>query len=206
MGGNANQRAEWLRSVKAAGIDRWPPDLACIFLSGGNAMDHISACKEQGRTALALATTAQVTARVQAFNAKTDEFLTIGPIDPAELAARIKLLATGAAVPAEVRLIHTGVPQDNATLVLDSRTFALQGREIKLMQMLLDAQGGFVTHTSLLTKLWGEQARNRRHYLRVVVSKLRGRIEPEPELPRYILTEPAIGYRLGDGTARLHMP
>ena len=59
--------------------------------------------------------------------------------------------------------------------------------------------GKVVTHRKLLQSVWGWQSSEQTEYLRVIVNQLRRKIEPDPQHPRYILTEPWVGYRLNPG-------
>jgi two-component system KDP operon response regulator KdpE len=68
--------------------------------------------------------------------------------------------------------------------------------EYKLLATLVHYAGKVVTHRQLLQEFWGEQARHDAHYLWVYMSQLRHKLEPEPARPRYLLTEPGVGYRL----------
>jgi two-component system KDP operon response regulator KdpE len=68
--------------------------------------------------------------------------------------------------------------------------------EYKLLTTLVHYAGKVVTHRQLLHEVWGEHARHDAHYLWVYMSQLRHKLEPEPARPRYLLTEPGVGYRL----------
>ena len=68
--------------------------------------------------------------------------------------------------------------------------------EYKLLTTLVHYAGKVVTHRQLLHEVWGEHARHDAHYLWVYMSQLRHKLEPEPVRPRYLLTEPGVGYRL----------
>ena len=56
--------------------------------------------------------------------------------------------------------------------------------------------GKLVTHRQLLNEVWGPQYGSETHYLRVHVAHIRAKIEPDPQRPRYLLTDPGVGYRL----------
>lgn len=68
--------------------------------------------------------------------------------------------------------------------------------EYKLLATLVHHAGKVVTQRQLLHEVWGEHARHDAHYLWVYMSQLRYKLEPEPARPRYLLTEPGVGYRL----------
>jgi two-component system KDP operon response regulator KdpE len=75
--------------------------------------------------------------------------------------------------------------------------------EYKLLATLVHYAGKVVTHRQLLQEVWGDHAMHEAHYLWVYMSQLRHKLEPEPARPRYLLTEPGVGYRLrADETSR----
>lgn len=67
--------------------------------------------------------------------------------------------------------------------------------EFELLTLFIENRGKVVTHQSILGKIWGDKAGDQMHYLRVYINNLRRKIEPNPSIPRLILTEPGIGYR-----------
>lgn len=154
---------------------------------------------EQGCTVLALATVARKSQRQAALEQGVHEFLTTGPIEPAQLSARLDLLAGRPALPAEI-----SYDPDAARLSLCDRTHSLNEREAALIGVLIGARGGFVTHDRLMESIWGTRITERQN-LRVAINRLRKRVEPEPDLPRYLLAEPAIGYRIGRPAGDDHM-
>ncbi len=129
--------------------------------------------------------------RSAALAAGSAEFLKTGPLEPAQLAARLRLICCGDALPASLTL-----DRDEARLTVDGIVHALTEREMALMQALLAARGGYVTHDALLQAVWQGRYDDRQH-LRVAINRLRRRVEPEPDMPRYLLSEPGIGYRIG---------
>ena len=68
--------------------------------------------------------------------------------------------------------------------------------EYKLLITLLKHSGKVLTHRFLLREVWGPQETQETHYVRVFVASLRRKLEADPARPRYILTEPGVGYRL----------
>jgi two-component system KDP operon response regulator KdpE len=68
--------------------------------------------------------------------------------------------------------------------------------EFRLVSMLARNAGRVVTQADLLTKVWGPEYRHESHLLRVNIARLRGKIEPEPGAPKFIVTRPGIGYTL----------
>ena len=72
----------------------------------------------------------------------------------------------------------------------------LSPKEYKLLRYFMQNAGKMIMHTQLLTELWGRAHEDNIQYLRIYVGQLRQKIEPNPTHPRYIITEPGIGYRL----------
>jgi two-component system KDP operon response regulator KdpE len=68
--------------------------------------------------------------------------------------------------------------------------------EWKVFETLLSKLGGLVPQKELLQAVWGDAYEKETNYLRLYISQLRKKLEPNPQLPMYILTEPGIGYRL----------
>ncbi len=65
-----------------------------------------------------------------------------------------------------------------------------------MLKYLATNSGKVMTHRVLLRAVWGPEYEDEAHYLRVFIGQLRRKIEPDPSRPRYLLTEPGIGYRL----------
>jgi two-component system KDP operon response regulator KdpE len=72
----------------------------------------------------------------------------------------------------------------------------LTAKEYALLRMLVVHRGKVVTHTQILRELWGPQAAEQTHYLRVYITRLRQKLEDNPSTPRHLRTESGIGYRL----------
>jgi len=67
---------------------------------------------------------------------------------------------------------------------------------LKLLTVLVKHAGKVLTHRQLLSEVWGPGSGNETHYLRVYMNQLRQKIEADPAQPRFLLTEPGVGYRL----------
>ena len=68
--------------------------------------------------------------------------------------------------------------------------------EFDLLSQLAEHPGRLVTHRQLLQEVWGPGYEDETHYLRVHFAHIRAKLEPDPANPRYVITEPGIGYRL----------
>ncbi|MBS7671062.1 response regulator transcription factor [Croceicoccus gelatinilyticus] len=173
--------------------------IAFVSLDLPDAPDRIATRLRAGRKVIAPATVARKSQRVAALSLGAHEFLTLGPLDPDQLSARLDLLAGRSALPVDMALdARCGV------LSLGDGAHALNEREARLFAVLLDRRGGFATHDELLQEVWGSREYDRQK-LRVLINRLRKRIEPEPDMPRYLLAEAAIGYRIGRPASHRHI-
>ncbi len=84
---------------------------------------------------------------------------------------------------------------------LAGKPVKLTRKEFDLLEMLVRNVGRVVTHRQLLTAVWGPSHVDDLQYLRVFVGQLRQKLEPEPDHPRWLLTEPGVGYRLNAESA-----
>ena len=78
----------------------------------------------------------------------------------------------------------------------------LTPHEFTFLSLLVRNEGKLLTHKTILEEVWGHAYAAESHYLHVYVSQLRRKLEPDPARPRYILTEPGVGYRLVDPSRR----
>jgi two-component system KDP operon response regulator KdpE len=88
------------------------------------------------------------------------------------------------------------VDRPRRRVTLDGREVQLTPTEYELLKVLVNQAGRVLTHRQLLREVWGKEYELDTHTLRVNVSNLRRKIEPDPARPRYLVTEPGVGYRL----------
>jgi two-component system KDP operon response regulator KdpE len=74
----------------------------------------------------------------------------------------------------------------------------LTPREFELLTLLVSHAGRVLTHRSIQKAIWGSPAGDQPEHLRVLMGQLRKKIEPDPARPRYLITEPWVGYRFAD--------
>jgi two-component system, OmpR family, KDP operon response regulator KdpE len=139
------------------------------------------------------------TDKVQALDAGADDFVT-KPFKTQELLARIR--AALRRLPVSTDTPANNIMLDGIEINLSTRRVIVKGNAVRLtpkefdvLQYLISNANVPVPHTKLLQAVWGPDYGGEVEYLRVFVNQLRKKIEPEPAKPRYILTEPWVGYR-----------
>jgi two-component system KDP operon response regulator KdpE len=138
--------------------------------------------------------------KVRALDAGADDYIT-KPFGTDELLARLRAVLRRVADDGGEPSVTIG----DLTVDLASHAVTVGGEEIHLtpiefdlLRALAQHRGRLVTHRQLLHEVWGPGYENETHYLRVHVAHIRSKLEPEPSRPRYVITEPGIGYRLRD--------
>ena len=90
------------------------------------------------------------------------------------------------------------IDRDRFRVLRDGEEVRLTPKEFELLTYLAQHPGRVLTHRAILKAIWGPHATDQPEHLRVLVGSLRKKIEPDPSSPRYILTEPWVGYRFAD--------
>jgi two-component system KDP operon response regulator KdpE len=183
----------------------WTPDLVVTDLSMPN-MDGLELCRRLRGTSqvpiIVLSVRGEERTKVQALDAGADDYVT-KPFGIEELLARVR--ASLRRVPAEngqVSVIEAGefrIDLAAHKVTVRRREVHLTPKEFDLLVYLARHAGRVVTHRALLGAIWGGQSTEQVEYLRVFVGQLRKKLEPESSSPRYIVTEPWVGYRFEPG-------
>jgi two-component system KDP operon response regulator KdpE len=139
--------------------------------------------------------------KVRALDVGADDYVT-KPFGAEELTARIRAalrrsdsatLTTGPIVRGSMV-----IDQERFRVLRDGDELRLTPKEFELLLYLALRPGRVLTHRAILKAIWGINAVNQPEHLRVLIGALRKKIEPNPSSPKYILTEPWVGYRFAD--------
>jgi two-component system KDP operon response regulator KdpE len=183
----------------------WMPHLVITDLSMPN-MNGLELCRRLRAITsvpiIILSVRGEEKIKIEALDAGADDYVT-KPFGMAELVARVR-----------AALRRSPVPDDRATILevddfrIDLETRAvrvgdnsirLSPKEFELLVYFIRHPGKVLTHRNLLSAIWGGNSVEQTEYLRVFIRHLRQKIEPVPSRPRYIRTEPWIGYRFVPG-------
>lgn len=132
-----------------------------------------------------------------------DDYVT-KPFRARELSSRIRAVlrrTQGGASPesAIVKIDdRLSVDYNRREVIVEGERVSLRPTEFRLLYHLIENAGWVVPHETLLAKVWGYEYQEEVHYLRLYITYLRKKIEPDPSNPKYILTERGVGYRFVD--------
>ncbi len=136
--------------------------------------------------------------KIAALDAGADDYLT-KPFGTGELLARMRVALRRQMNKPDDPILQV----DNLKMDVSRRIVTVQGslisltpNEYEILRLLLQNAGKVLTHHQLLRQVWGTAYESEMHILRVNISNLRRKIEPDPARPTYIRTEPGVGYRL----------
>ena len=136
--------------------------------------------------------------KISALDAGADDYLT-KPFSIGELMARIRVAVRHVAQPQDLPTFRVGdlmVDMTRRLVTVRGEPVALTPTEYDILRILVNHVDRVLTHGQLLRAVWGDAYSEESHLLRVNVSNLRRKIEPDASRPTYILTEPGVGYRM----------
>jgi two-component system KDP operon response regulator KdpE len=153
------------------------------------------------RPVIVLSARGQESDKISALDAGADDYLT-KPFGAGELLARMRVALRhydrASGEPEDPVVSFGSVIVDRATrrVTRDGADVHLTPREYRLLLALVKHAGKVLTHQQLLKEVWGPNAVRETHYLRVYMAQLRHKLEEDPARPRFLTTEPGVGYRL----------
>lgn len=180
----------------------WTPDMVITDLAMPN-MGGLELCRRLRSTTqipiVVLSVRGEEKTKVQALDAGADDYVT-KPFGMEELLARVRanLRRTATSDSDEQKIIAAGDLKIDLTahqVTLQDKEVHLTPKEFDLLVYLARRPGKVVSHRALLGAIWGGNSTEQVEYLRVFVGQLRKKLEPDSSSPRYIVTEPWVGYR-----------
>jgi two-component system, OmpR family, KDP operon response regulator KdpE len=180
----------------------WTPDLVITDLRMPN-MDGVELCRnlraKSGIPIIVLSVRNEERTKVEALDAGADDYVT-KPFSVDELLARVRaaLRRVSAAPQPESDVIEVGhfrIDTQAHSVQVKGREVRLTPKEFDILSYLAQHPERVVTHRALLAAVWGGTNTEQPEYLRVFIGHLRKKLEPDETSPRYISTEPWIGYR-----------
>jgi two-component system, OmpR family, KDP operon response regulator KdpE len=180
------------------------PDIILMDLGlpDGDGIDLTRRIREWARTPIVvISARGQERDKVAALDAGADDYLT-KPFGVGELLARLRVALRHAARGPDASPEPVFAVGDLRVDLVRRQVFAAGGEvhltptEYKLLTTLVRHAGRVLTHRQLLKDVWGPNAVEHSHYVRVYMTQLRHKLEADPTRPRYLLTEPGVGYRL----------
>lgn len=185
-------------------LDREKPDLIVLDL-GLPDIDGVDLCRQIRESVSApivvLSARGAEGDKVRALDVGADDYVT-KPFGAEELLARIRaaLRRSDAPSPPSESIVRGTlvIDRERFRVLRDGEELRLTPKEFELLTYLAQHPGRVLTHRAILKAIWGPNAVDQPEHLRVLVGALRKKIEPNPSAPKYILTEPWIGYRFAD--------
>ena len=179
----------------------WAPDLLITDLSmpGFDGLELCSRIRQLSEVPiLVLSVNEDEPTKVKALDFGADDFVT-KPFGMAELNARVRALLRRTAPPleneTEIEVGDFKIDPQQRRVEVAGKLVHLTPKEFDLIQFFLANRGKVLTHRAILSAIWGPGSREQPEYLRVFIGNLRKKLEPDSRAPKYLKTEPWIGYR-----------
>ncbi len=179
------------------------PDLVLLDLRLPGGMDGFEICRRIREFSMVpvvmLTASAREEEKLEGFDAGADDYIT-KPFSARELLARVQAVLRRTQVkqdsPAVIEVGELTINLASQRVSVAGEPVHLTPTEYRLLLALARQPDRVMTHTALLTEVWGIEYRDEVDYLRTYIRYLRQKLEPDPSNPRYLITRPGVGYSL----------
>jgi len=192
----AGTKAEALAALASRPPDALVLDLVLPDGQGVEVCEQVR--RWSGLPILVLSAVGDEREKVRALDAGADDYVT-KPFGTDELLARLRAVLRRSADiggSPQLKIGELIIDVLDRQVVRAGAEVHLTPIEFDLLSVLAQHHGRLVTHRQLLREVWGPEYGEETHYLRVHVAHIRAKLEADPSRPRYLLTEPGVGYRL----------
>ncbi|HEV8494020.1 MAG TPA: response regulator transcription factor [Candidatus Angelobacter sp.] len=179
----------------------WLPDLVITDLSmpGYTGLELCERIRQLSEVpVLVLSVKEDEPTKVKAFDLGADDYVA-KPFGMAELTARVRALLRRTIMQPQADAAYEAgdfkIDPRQRLVEVNGKAVHLTPKEYDLIQYFLSNRGKVLTHRAILTTIWGSNSTEQPEYLRVFIANLRKKLEQNPRAPKYIKTEPWIGYR-----------
>jgi two-component system KDP operon response regulator KdpE len=189
------------RALEAVALEL--PDLVLLDLRLPGGMDGFEICRRIREFSMVpvvmLTASAREEEKLAGFDAGADDYIT-KPFSSRELLARVQAVLRRTQVrqdsPAVIEVGELTINLASQRVTVADEPVHLTPTEYRLLLALARQPDRVMTHTALLTEVWGAEYRDEVEYLRTYIRYLRQKLEPDPTKPRYLITRAGVGYSL----------
>jgi len=187
-------------------VREFNPDLVLldVEMPGLDGFETLKRIRQMSEAAVIMLTVrSEEEDKIKGLDLGADDYIT-KPFSPRELSSRIRAVLRRFEQTSRLdkQLVtideHLQVDLQRRDVIVNGERISLRPTEYRLLYHLIQNAGWVIPHETLLTKVWGPEYVNDNHLLRLYITYLRKKIEPEPDQPRYIFTERGLGYRFTD--------
>ena len=182
----------------------WRPELVITDLMMPR-MDGVELCRRiramSSVPIIVLSVKGEELTKVEALDSGADDYVT-KPFGIDELLARVRAALRRSGAETSMASFEVGgfrIDFDDRRVRIGDREVRLTPKEFELFVYMARHPSRVITHRALLEAVWGEASQEQPEYLRVFMGQLRKKLEPDPSSPRYLVTEPWVGYRFNPG-------
>jgi two-component system KDP operon response regulator KdpE len=147
--------------------------------------------------------------RIRGLDLGADDYLA-KPFSPAELVSRAQAVLRRVQTPADTRIVTVDdrlqIDFGARDVIVEGERISLRPTEWRLLYHLVHNAGWLLTHEMILSKVWGPEYIGQDNYVRLYITYLRQKIEPDASNPRYIITERGMGYRFVEFDGKQELP